>query len=113
MFCGTEVFLINELDDCGCIDEISQLLELDPGDVQLALRGLHSVVKFSEEGYVSYPSVSFHHASFSDFLHDPRRAGEFYVSSGQHRTDLSCHILKAFSYKYDDASLNQSGHVAW
>ncbi|KAJ6551271.1 hypothetical protein B0H19DRAFT_1263941 [Mycena capillaripes] len=89
---------------------IEQLLELEPGDVRLALRGLHSVVNFPEPEYFS---IYIHHASFSDFLQDSRRAGEFYVSSDQHRTDLARHILNAFSYKHDNASLNQSGHVAW
>ncbi|KAJ6544389.1 hypothetical protein B0H19DRAFT_1267659 [Mycena capillaripes] len=94
-------------------DHIDQLLELEPGDVRLALRALHSVVNVPEQGDLFSTTLSIHHASFSDFLQDARRAGEFHVSSGQHQTELSCHILKAFSYKHDDASLNRSGHVAW
>ncbi|KAJ6551263.1 hypothetical protein B0H19DRAFT_1236482 [Mycena capillaripes] len=93
-------------------DHIDQLLELEPGDVRLALHGLHSVIKFPEQEEKHYASLSIHHASFSDFLQDSSRTGEFYVSSGQHRSDLSHSILKAFSCKNDDASLNQS-HVAW
>jgi hypothetical protein len=87
---------------------IEQLLELEPGDVELALHGLHSVIDLLGED-----AISTHHASFGDFLQDPTRAGIFYVGGCQHRTDLSRHILKALSYKYDDPSLNRRGHVAW
>jgi hypothetical protein len=89
---------------------IEQLLELEPGDVRLTLHGLHSVIKLPEDGH---HRISTHHASFCDFLQDPTRAGIFYVGGDQHRTDLSRHILKAFSYKYDDPSLNGQGHVVW
>jgi hypothetical protein len=89
---------------------IEQLLELEPGDVQLTLHGLHSVIHMPEE---DFRGISTHHASFCDFLQDPARAGIFYVGGCQHQTDLSRHILKALSYKYDDLSLNRRGHVAW
>jgi hypothetical protein len=89
---------------------IEQLLELEPGDVRLALHGLYSVIHMPE---AYNRSISTHHASFCDFLLDPTRAGIFYIGGCQHQTDLSRHILKAFSYKYDDPSLNRQGHVAW
>jgi hypothetical protein len=89
---------------------IEQLLNLEPGDVQLALHGLHSVINLPED---DSHVISTHHASFGDFLQDPTRAGIFYVGGCQHRTDLSRHILKAFSYKYDDLSLNRHHHVSW
>ncbi|KAJ7906845.1 hypothetical protein B0H13DRAFT_1619113 [Mycena leptocephala] len=87
---------------------IEQLLELDPGDVRLVLRGLQSVINLLEDD-----EISTHHASFPDFLRDPTRAGIFYVGGCQHQTDLSRHIIKAFSYKYNDPSLNRHGYVAW
>jgi hypothetical protein len=92
---------------------IEQLLELEQGDVRLALRGLHSVIKL--EGGISgdwSKEISFHHASFRDFLQDPGRAGIFYVGGCSHRTDLSHQILKAFSYRYRDPVQNQRGHVS-
>jgi hypothetical protein len=89
---------------------IEQLLELEPGDVRLALHGLHSVIKLPKDDDYH---ISTHHASFCDFLQDSARAGIFYVGGCQHRTDLSCHILKALSYEYDNPSLNKCGHVAW
>jgi hypothetical protein len=53
--------------------QIDTLLELEPGDAALFLRGLYSVLKFSED------RPSFSHASFSDFLRDPSRAGGFHT----------------------------------
>jgi hypothetical protein len=92
---------------CLFAPDIEQLLELEPGDARLALHGLHSVIKdYNDE-------MSTHHASFGDFLQDPTRAGIFYVGSCQHQTDLFRHILKAFSYKYDNPSLNRHYYVAW
>jgi hypothetical protein len=97
------------LDDDLSVTSIEHLLELEPGDVPLVLRGLHSVIELPED---NDKGISFHHASFPDFLQDSTRAGIFYVGGDQHCTDLSRHILKAFSYKYDDPSLNRQGHVA-
>ncbi|KAJ6459495.1 hypothetical protein DFH09DRAFT_877809, partial [Mycena vulgaris] len=65
---------------------------LKPGDFQLTLRGLHSVVKMDGD------NATVHHASFLDFLDNPTRSGMFYVGSPQQRTALACNILKAFSY---------------
>ncbi|KAJ7925720.1 hypothetical protein B0H13DRAFT_1600253, partial [Mycena leptocephala] len=94
--------------------DIEQLLELEPGDVQLTLRGLHSVIRILEEveqddAYI----IFFHHASFRDFLKDPRRAGIFYIGSCPHRTDLSRHILKAWTYMHDHPSSSRKSHVSW
>jgi hypothetical protein len=92
---------------------IEQLLELEQGDLRLALRGLHSVITGLEEDNSDDSwGLNFHHASFRDFLQDPGRAGIFYVGGSPHRTDLSHHILKAFSYKYQDPVPNQRGHVS-
>ncbi|KAJ7822060.1 hypothetical protein B0H14DRAFT_2519081 [Mycena olivaceomarginata] len=88
------------------IPHIEQLLELKPGDVQLTLRGLHSIVKMDGN------TVTVHHASFLDFLNNPTRSGTFYVGP-QQRTDLACQISKAFSYRYDDPLVNSSGPVAF
>ncbi|KAJ7204824.1 hypothetical protein GGX14DRAFT_646452 [Mycena pura] len=86
---------------------IDQLLELEPGDVLLALRDLHSVIKITEN------RLLFHHNSFRDFLKDPARAGIFYVGGHSHQTDFCCHILRALSYTHDHPSLNRHGHVSW
>ncbi|KAJ7786935.1 hypothetical protein B0H13DRAFT_2527974 [Mycena leptocephala] len=81
-------------DDDWSVTSIEQLLELEPGEVQLVLQGLHSVIRLPEDDDEN--EISFHHASFLDFLQDPTRAGIFYVGGDQHHTDLSRHILKTF-----------------
>ncbi|KAJ7248317.1 hypothetical protein C8J57DRAFT_1014236, partial [Mycena rebaudengoi] len=59
---------------------IEQLLELKPGDVQLILRGLHSILSIPEpeDDNDRWQRISVHHASFRDFLNDQSRSGEFY-----------------------------------
>ncbi|KAJ7085034.1 hypothetical protein C8R44DRAFT_721720 [Mycena epipterygia] len=92
------------------VHHIEELLELKAGNVELALRGLHSLVAIRFSDYDNGDIVTLHHASFLDFLNDPTRSGLFYINS-QHRSALARQILKAFSYKYEDPSLNQSGPV--
>ncbi|KAF7369156.1 NACHT domain-containing protein [Mycena venus] len=90
-----------------------ELLGLDPGDVQLALRGLQSLISVGEErDLFGRSQIMVHHASFYDFLQDHTRAGKFYVGSGPHLMDVCSHIFKAFSYTYDDPVLNRRGHVS-
>jgi hypothetical protein len=59
------------------VPHIERLLELEPGDVQLMLRGLHSLIKVDGDDVIVY------HASFLDFLNDPTRSGMFYVGGSQ------------------------------
>ncbi|KAJ7804434.1 hypothetical protein B0H14DRAFT_1617282 [Mycena olivaceomarginata] len=82
--------------------EIEQLLELETGDVRLFLRDLHSVIKLPDEDDVNM-AVYAHHASFLDFLDNPSRSGSFCVGSSQCRTNLTYHILKAFSSRPDES----------
>ncbi|KAJ6555366.1 hypothetical protein DFH09DRAFT_923822 [Mycena vulgaris] len=98
---------------------IEQLLELRSGEVDLALRRLHSVLNvppiddppYHPMSFDSPTHVSAHHASFFDFLKDPARSGNFYVDSVEHRMDLARSVLKMMS----DPSLNRQDidHVAW
>ncbi|KAF7369167.1 NACHT domain-containing protein [Mycena venus] len=99
------------------IGYIDQLLELEPGEVQLTLRGLRSVIGAKKEDgsecndWSLESKIIVHHASFLDFLQDPARAGTFYVGNSSLRTDLSRHILKTLSYSYNNPSLNRHGFV--
>ncbi|KAF7362793.1 putative nwd2 protein [Mycena venus] len=91
-------------------NDIEQLLELNPGDIGLSLRRLHSVFQVPSDG----SRISVHHASFWDFLHDPSRSGEFCVSTLQ-RIELARSVLKTFACG-DDGSTHQphlnSKHIA-
>jgi hypothetical protein len=55
--------------------QIDWLLELKPGDTQLIFRGLHSVLEIGSNGHISV-----YHASFLDFVRDPRRSSNFNIS---------------------------------
>ncbi|KAJ7848450.1 hypothetical protein B0H14DRAFT_2356750, partial [Mycena olivaceomarginata] len=85
------------------IPHIEQLLELKPGDVQLTLRGLHSVVNIPHR--LSSDDLTVHHASFLDFLNHSTRSRSFHIGNVQ-RHGLVCDILKAFSYTYNDPAVN-------
>ncbi|KAJ7851961.1 hypothetical protein B0H14DRAFT_2581191, partial [Mycena olivaceomarginata] len=70
---------------------IEQLLEREPGDVKLTLRGLHSELHISgeeEEEDEDHRRILVHQASFRDFLQDSAQAGIFYAG-GSHWTELS------------------------
>ncbi|KAJ7141908.1 hypothetical protein C8R43DRAFT_1016809 [Mycena crocata] len=88
------------------VDRIEQLLDLRPGDVLLALRGLHSVINIEEDYSPAPARVRAHHASFFDFLGNPTRSGMFYVG-GAHRIDLAKIIVKKLS------TLNLMDRTAW
>ncbi|KAJ7136942.1 hypothetical protein C8R44DRAFT_695848 [Mycena epipterygia] len=86
--------------------EIEQLLDLQPGDVCLILRDLHSVIDIPDEE----DQLVTHHASFLDFLDDPSRSNQFYAGSPQCRTALTHQILKALSSSHDDPFLHQAAN---
>ncbi|KAJ7290510.1 hypothetical protein C8J57DRAFT_1114502 [Mycena rebaudengoi] len=88
---------------------IEELLELNPGDVQLTLRGLHSVLAIPEHEDDTWEPIRVHHASFDDFLNDPKRAGEFYVGDLQHRVDLSRRLFVALSHMCTHPPINRTG----
>ncbi|KAF8129130.1 hypothetical protein K438DRAFT_878746 [Mycena galopus ATCC 62051] len=85
------------------IGNTDELLELEPGEVRLVLRGLRSVIgakmwdRFECNDWSPESYIVFHHASFHDLLQDPARAGIFYIGSSSLQTDLCRHILKALS----------------
>ncbi|THU83851.1 hypothetical protein K435DRAFT_765577 [Dendrothele bispora CBS 962.96] len=52
---------------------MENILLLSPGAISLALRNLHSVLEINQD------SFHFRHKSFTDFLFDERRSGEFFL----------------------------------
>ncbi|KAJ7711313.1 hypothetical protein B0H16DRAFT_1437855 [Mycena metata] len=83
--------------------EMDELLGLEPGNVELILRPLHSVLQILEGGQ---GSIQVHHASFLDFLKDKARSSSFYVGSAEHKAKLGHWILQALAYTYDDPHKN-------
>ncbi|KAJ7718611.1 hypothetical protein B0H14DRAFT_2481722 [Mycena olivaceomarginata] len=82
--------------------DMDELLGLEPGNVELILRPLHSVLEILEDGR----RIGAHHASFLDFLKDETRSSSFYVGSAEHKAKLGRSILKALAYTYDDTRNN-------
>ncbi|KAJ7830230.1 hypothetical protein B0H14DRAFT_3464983 [Mycena olivaceomarginata] len=94
--------------------EIEQLLGLEPGDVQLMLRGLHSLIKMPSvsESHSGNRSITVHHASFLDFLNDPARSGKFHYGDFHHQS-LASDIIRVFCDIHDTRPINPLDHVAW
>ncbi|KAF8178459.1 hypothetical protein BJ912DRAFT_983863 [Pholiota molesta] len=58
---------------------IELLLDLEPGDVEIALAPLHSVLTVTQSTVNPHVTISLSHASFGDFLVDPSRSTRFYI----------------------------------
>ncbi|KAF7330605.1 NACHT domain-containing protein [Mycena sanguinolenta] len=107
------------------IGHIEQLLGLEPGDVRLILRGMQSLVGAADpfpddivlrnplgnpDDWSSGSRIYVHHASFYDFLQDPRRAGIFHTDCDSCKTDLSRCILQTLS---DESTTTKAAHLVW
>ncbi|KAF9059641.1 hypothetical protein BDP27DRAFT_1431064 [Rhodocollybia butyracea] len=78
-------------------DDLDQLLGLETGDTHLFLRSLHWIFHVPED---EFDEISTHHASFYDFLRDPKRSQDFYVG-GIHHMDLAHSMLRSLAHVYD------------
>ncbi|KAJ7165547.1 hypothetical protein C8R43DRAFT_986762 [Mycena crocata] len=111
--------------------KIGQLLQLDPGDIDLTLRRLHSVIAVPSESHDEHNSkhdehdsddegenhgatgIAVHHASFLDFLMSSSRSTKFHFSDLQ-RQNLACDMVRAFSDKTPNGRIVSAiDHVAW
>jgi hypothetical protein len=72
--------------------QLDRLLDLRPGDVQLICRGLHSILEMD-----STSGISVHHASFVDFLQDPRRSSIFHPNL-ENRMNVTRAVVKTLSH---------------
>jgi hypothetical protein len=88
--------------------QIEALLGLEAGDVELSLRGLHSVIHWSQGD----PILRFIHASFRDYLNDASRAGDFYLGDPAGLHDLALLFLAELGYTYTDHRKNRTDFPA-
>ncbi|KAJ6586125.1 hypothetical protein B0H19DRAFT_925859, partial [Mycena capillaripes] len=88
--------------------QIEAILGMEPGDAELSLRGLHSVVQRNE-----WEKLEIIHASFRDFLCNPSRAGSFYVGDSADLQNLALLILTELSYMYEDTTKNRTDLIGW
>ncbi|KAJ6586141.1 hypothetical protein B0H19DRAFT_1017035, partial [Mycena capillaripes] len=88
--------------------QIEVILGMEPGDVELSLRGLHSVIEC-----IGGWKIAIIHASFRDFLCNPSRAGSFYVGALAGLQNLARVILTELSYMYEDTTKNRTDLIGW
>ncbi|KAL0569225.1 hypothetical protein V5O48_012739 [Marasmius crinis-equi] len=67
---------------------IGFLLGLSEGKVAVALRGMHSVLDISNS------EIRILHASFTDFLEDPSRSGDFHIDSAYSHSFILTRVLQ-------------------
>ncbi|KAJ7663220.1 hypothetical protein DFH06DRAFT_1296068 [Mycena polygramma] len=84
------------------LSEIDVVLRLEQRDTQLCLRRLHSVIRIDAHG-----CPTFFHASFSDFLRSPSRAGGFFTGNSP-ALMVAISLLTALTYKYEDPVRNRT-----
>ncbi|KAF9041151.1 hypothetical protein BDP27DRAFT_1347384 [Rhodocollybia butyracea] len=77
--------------------DVDQLLGLEIGDTRLFLRSLHSII--DAPLFHHHHFFTNQHASFYDFLRDPKRSQDFYV--GVHHMDLARSMLRFLAHVYD------------
>ncbi|KXN91409.1 hypothetical protein AN958_00671 [Leucoagaricus sp. SymC.cos] len=77
-------------------------LRLDQNTFYIAFHRLHSVLNIPAPEHAIDKQISFHHASFADFLRDANRSGKFFVDKGKAYVDMA----KTFLFWHDlDARL--------
>lgn len=96
------------------VDDLESLLKLQPGDVEVILCNLHSVLHVPNALDSSNPSrnhIRLHHASLGDFLFDLRRAGVYHIDIGSAHATLTECCLWAMSRKpiYSLEELSEDG----
>ncbi|KAF7368068.1 NACHT domain-containing protein [Mycena sanguinolenta] len=95
-----------------------QLLRLAEGETRFILRSLHSVLDIPTQvdgisPFRRHGRISSHHASFFDFLKDPRRSGIFCVSTLHHRIDLARSVLVTYGAPPGNADRFWSDFLAY
>ena len=81
------------------IASLENLLELQPGDAELALCHLHSVVRIPNDidDHASGQHIGLYHASLGDFLFDSQRAGVHHIKMDSAHTTLAESCLRILS----------------
>ncbi|KAJ7906986.1 hypothetical protein B0H13DRAFT_1618912 [Mycena leptocephala] len=73
-----------------CVGFLERILNLQRGTVRFALRGVHSILFIPD---ADDDQIRVHHASLYDFLSNPARAGQFYLSNEVRHMDLARRCL--------------------
>ncbi|KAK1222440.1 hypothetical protein PQX77_014709 [Marasmius sp. AFHP31] len=78
---------------------IELLLGLSPGEVDLILSPMHSVLKMYSVLNLGAGDdlITVSHTSFTEFIHDPSRSGQFYIDKVAQRDTLAVHWLRVLA----------------
>lgn len=82
-----------------CIMAMSQILNIEQSDIYGALHKLYSVLDIPPPKRIYTESITFFHASFADYLTDPTRSKQFYISLDETIEDVIdclCKIMQSF-----------------
>jgi hypothetical protein len=81
-------------------EAIEDIFDMEDGELKLVLRGLSSLMKdengerFNNEGVISYVIPHFAHASFSDYLFDSSRSGQFHINRQEYKNLV---VIRSFA----------------
>ena len=84
------------------IDSFEILLEIQPGDAELAFCNLHSVVRIPDnidDNDWGSDHIGLYHASLGDFIFDSKRAGVYHISMESAHATLTESCLREISNK--------------
>ncbi|PPQ83803.1 hypothetical protein CVT25_001019, partial [Psilocybe cyanescens] len=78
------------------VNELEEFMQLSPGTVQLLLIDLLSVVDASDNN----KPIKFLHASFTDFLFDPSRSGQFFIDPSKMHGEAAYFCISAIEFYF-------------
>ena len=81
---------------------IRTFLSLEPGDLEILLRDISSILKFHD--WATNYNIWITHASVTDFLLDPRRSKEFHINQPNFYTQMVRNCLRHLTAVSDSAS---------
>ncbi|KAF9260217.1 hypothetical protein L218DRAFT_618259 [Marasmius fiardii PR-910] len=61
------------------VAEVEVMMNLEPGEIRLALSGMHSVLSIPKHPNLQISDIKVYHDSFTDFLFDKSRSEDFYI----------------------------------
>lgn len=80
------------------VDNVANFLCIKRGTLYSALDRLHSVLVIPPLNRANHDVIRLYHASFSDFLRDPKRSQSFAFEEGLVRRELAVYTIRWYNY---------------
>lgn len=74
--------------------EICNSLGIDRGSFYSVAIALSAILYVPDESQATEAGVMFYHASFGNFLKDPRRSDDYFLNEHEARVDITTHLLR-------------------